>query len=458
MKGGTLPVLLTIALLAGCARSDVPAPVAGYEIATARRGTLALVVDAAGIIEPVSTVELKSKASGEVLEIRAETGDTVKRGALLVRIDLRTPRNLLAQAEAQLNAAHAQRSTARSQLERGKTLLASQWINQAEYDQLDLAVANAEAAVVAARVEVENARIALEDTEVRAPSDGTVLSKLVEVGQVISSPKTDVGGGTLLLSMADLRQVLVRALVDETDVGKLAAGQPARIEVASYPGQTFSGTIEKIEPQAIVDQNVTMFPVLVALPNPDGRLRPGMNVEVSFDAARREDALTVPVAALRTDRDLASTAQLLGRPEEELAAQLGRQGADRAPPAEAASRLGGNYWVVLRGGNGWTTRRVTTGLTDLDRVEILDGLAEGDQVALLPSSGLIESQQQIKDFMQQRGGIPASRSAPKVPRRLPRPAERRATDEAGACRKYFGWRSARSRPTRFAPCSPCSGS
>ena len=126
----------------------------------------ALTVDAAGIIEPVSTVELKSKASGEVLEIGAETGDTVKRGALLVRIDPRTPRNLLAQAEAQLNAAQAQRSTARSQLERGKTLLASQWINQAEYDQLDLAVANAEAAVVAARVEVENARIALEDTEV----------------------------------------------------------------------------------------------------------------------------------------------------------------------------------------------------------------------------------------------------------------------------------------------------
>ena len=406
MNRGTLLLLLAITLLAGCARSDEPAAVAAYELATAELGTLALTVDAAGIIEPVSTVELKSKASGEVLEIGAETGDTVKRGALLVRIDPRTPRNLLAQAEAQLNAAQAQRSTARSQLERGKTLLASQWINQAEYDQLDLAVANAEAAVVAARVEVENARIALEDTEVRAPSDGTVLSKLVEVGQVISSPKTDVGGGTLLLSMADLRQVLVRALVDETDVGKLAAGQRARIEVASYPGQMFSGTIEKIEPQAIVEQNVTMFPVLVALPNPDGRLRPGMNVEVSFDAARRENALTVPVAALRSDRDLATTAQLLGRPEQELAAQLGSASADRAPPDEAASRLGGNYWVVLRQGADWTARRVSTGLTDLDRVEILSGLAEGDEVALLPSSGLTESQEQIKDFIQRRGGIP----------------------------------------------------
>ena len=174
------PVLLAVALLAGCARSGAPVPVAEYELATAERGSLALTVEAAGVIEPVSTVELKSKASGEILEIGAETGDTVRRGALLVRIDPRTPRNRVAQAESQLNAAQAQRSTARSQLERGRTLLASKWINQSEFDQLELAVANAEAAVVGARVDVENARIALEDTEVRAPSDGTILSKRVE--------------------------------------------------------------------------------------------------------------------------------------------------------------------------------------------------------------------------------------------------------------------------------------
>ena len=181
----------------GCARS-APLPATEYELATAERGPLALIVEAAGVIEPLSTVELKSKASGEILEIGADTGDTVKRGALLVRIDPRTPRNRLAQAEAQLNAAQAERSTT-GQLERGKTLLASQWINQSEFDQLELAVANAEAAVVETRVDVENARIALEDTEVRAPADGTILTKIVEVGQVISSPTTDVGGGTPLL-------------------------------------------------------------------------------------------------------------------------------------------------------------------------------------------------------------------------------------------------------------------
>ena len=164
---------------------------------------------------------------------------------------------------------------------------------------------------------------------------------------MISSPTTDVGGGTALLQMADLSHVRVRALVDETDVGKLAAGQPARISVASFPGLTFAGSIEKIEPQAIVDQNVTLFPVLVALPNPDGRLRPGMNVEASFDAARREDVLTVPVAALRTDRDLASTAKLLGRPEQELAAEVGRTN-EAAEPARMRRRA----WA---GSTGWSS-------------------------------------------------------------------------------------------------------
>ena len=412
MNRRILPVVFAAALLAGCARSGAPAPVAEYELATAERGVLALVVEAAGVIEPVSPVDLKSKASGEILEIGAETGDRVRRGALLVRIDPRTPRNRLAQAESQLNAAQAQRSTAKSQLDRGRTLLASQWINQSEYDQLELAVANTEAAVVAARVDVENARIALEDTEVRAPADGTILSKSVEVGQVISSPTTDVGGGTLLLRMADLSHVRVRALVDETDVGKLAAGQPARISVASFPGLTFAGSIEKIEPQAIVDQNVTLFPVLVALPNPDGRLRPGMNVEASFDAARREEVLTVPMAALRTDRDLASTARLLGRPEQELAAEVSQAQSGRGSGIDAASRLGGQYWVVVRRGEGWAATRVVTGLTDLDRVEVVEGLAEGDQVALLPSSGLTESQDQMKEFMRRRGGIPGITQRP----------------------------------------------
>jgi HlyD family secretion protein len=399
-------------LLAGC-ESRGPEPVASqYETSAAERRSLVLVVEAAGVIEPVRTVEIKSKASGEILELGADTGDTVAAGALLARIDPRTPRNRFDQAVAQANAAKATLANARSQLERGRKLLENKWINPADYDLLVLGAATAEAEVVAAKVAVENARIALDDTEVRAPETGTILVKRVERGQVISSPTQDVGGGTLLMTMADLGQVRVRTRVDETDIGKLVPGMEARISVASFPGKRFTGTIEKIEPQATVEQNVTLFPVLIALPNEDRLLRPGMNVEARFEVARTESALTVPVTALRTERDIATTAGLIGLEEPSLRARLAEAGLDTDPDAgrsarESASSLRGSFWVVAdRGGGVLEPVPVETGVTDLDRVEIVSGLGEGDQVLVLPSSSLLETQERLQNFMRGRGGIP----------------------------------------------------
>jgi HlyD family secretion protein len=140
--------------------------------------------------------------------------------------------------------------------------------------------ANAKAEVVSAQVDVENAKIQLEDTDVRAPISGTIIEKDVERGQVISSPTKDVGGGTVLLKMADLNLVQVKTLVDETDIGKIQPGLRASITVDAYPNHPFDGSVLKIEPQATVVQNVTMFPVLVRIENREGLLRPGMNTEV----------------------------------------------------------------------------------------------------------------------------------------------------------------------------------
>jgi HlyD family secretion protein len=411
-----------VCLLGACGGREPAAP--DYESATVERRPLAVVVEGAGVIEPVSTVEVKSKASGEILELGADTGDTVKAGDLLVRIDPRTPQNRVAQAEAELNAARARRATAASQLARGDKLLAQAWINQAEHEALALEVANTRAEVVAAEVALENARIALEDTDVRAPSAGTILTKLVERGQVISSPTQDVGGGTLLLTMADLGAVRARVRVDETDIGKLAPGLPAHVAVAAYPGRKFDGVIEKIEPQAIVEQNVTMFAVLISVANEDGLLRPGMNVEAVFDVLRREAALTVPVMALRTARDVETTATLLGIGADELRGQLataggaagdaatrspGRGGGRAVPGAgsrAAALQLGGGLWVVALRDGRRVAVPVETGVTDLDRVEITGGLSEGERVLVLPSASLVETQQQLQDFASRRGGIP----------------------------------------------------
>ena len=403
--------LMVALLLAGCG-SGAPEPAASqYETATVERRSLVLVVEAAGAIEPVRTVELKSKASGEILELGADTGDTVQAGAMLVRIDPRTPRNRLDQATAQLSAAQAKLTNARSQLGRGQQLLENAWINPADYDKLVLDAATAESEVVAAKVAVENARIALDDTEVRAPVAGTILSKRVERGQVISSPTQDVGGGTLLMTMADLDEVRVRTRVDETDIGKLVPGMEAHISVASFPGKSFAGTIEKIEPQATVDQNVTLFPVLISLPNAEHLLLPGMNVEARFEVARRDDALTIPVTALRTERDVATTAGIIGVDEETMRARLAATGSggepdERRSARESAASLRGGFWVVASRQGVLETVPVATGVTDLDRVEVASGLAEGDVVLVLPSSSLLETQERLQNFMRSRGGIP----------------------------------------------------
>src|SRR5690606_11892304 len=122
-------------------------------------------------------------------------------------------------------------------------------------------------------------------------------------------------GGTPLMLMADLAQMQVRTLVDETDIGRIRPGQGARVLVEAYPGRVFAGEVLKIEPQAVVDQNVTMFPVLVLLDNRDRLLNPGMNAEVQVEIARREDVVTVPNAAIVGPRDLVAAGAVLGLSE-----------------------------------------------------------------------------------------------------------------------------------------------
>lgn len=410
---------LFVALLAACGDGEPPAP--NYESATVTRGDLEVTVEASGTIEPIADVEVKSKASGEILALEAEIGDTVEAGTLLVRIDPRTPRNLVDQAQAELNAARQREKTALTQLERGEKLRENAWINQSELETLELEVANTRAAAVAARVTLENARIELEDTEVRAPASGTILTRLVERGQVISSPTRDVGGGTVILTMADLTHVRARVRVDETDIGKLEAGVPARIQVAAFPGREFEGTVEKIEPQAVVDQNVTLFAVLINVANEDGLLRPGMNVDATFNVAERSGVLILPVMALRATRDIDATAQILGLDAEALRAEVGagEGGARTRRPGQggtgargSALGLGRGLWVVVVKEGRETPTPVETGVTDLDRVEITGGLGEGDEVLLLPTASLVEIQQQIQDVASRRGGIPGLTQQP----------------------------------------------
>jgi HlyD family secretion protein len=301
---------------------DQPEAAPTYQVVAITERDIVVTASAAGSVEPIQTVEVKSKASGEITEVAVEVGDNVERGDLLVRVDQRIPRNAVVQAEADLEVARAELSNAESQLNRSQQLFETQAITEQEFETARLAHASARARLVRAERTLEDARIAFEDTEVRAASSGTILSRQVEVGTVIQSASSGVGGGAILLTMANLETVQVRTLVDETDIGKISAGLPTAIRVDAYPNQPFQGEVLKIEPQSLVEQNVTMFPVLIRIPNVGARLRPGMNAEVEISIGRREGVPAVPNSALRTRSDVGSAAQVLGLPVETVQAQL----------------------------------------------------------------------------------------------------------------------------------------
>ncbi|HLF10217.1 MAG TPA: efflux RND transporter periplasmic adaptor subunit, partial [Gammaproteobacteria bacterium] len=325
------------AILLGCeVEPDSVAPL--YDSAPVETRNIEVTVDAAGVIEPESTVEVKSKASGEVLAVHGDTGDVIAAGSLLVEIDKRTPRNRLAETEAALVAAQARRQIAETQMKRAETLFNTKTLTQAEYEQTQLEFANSVSQVVSTQVAVENARITLDDTDVRAPITGTIIEKTVEPGIVITSPTQAVSGGTVLMKMADLSRVQVRTRVDETDIGKIQPGMATRVTVAAYPNQPFEGEVLKIEPQAILEQNVTMFAVLITIVNRGGLLKPGMNAEVQIRIANREGVAAVPTTALRADSDIPLTAAMLGLDEAELRRQLQPQGAAAASAKPSDSR------------------------------------------------------------------------------------------------------------------------
>jgi HlyD family secretion protein len=383
-----------------------------YETLPVTKRDIVVAVEAAGQIEPAVTVELKSKASGEILAVEGETGQVVPAGTLLVQIDKRQPRNAVAQAEAQLEAAKARRSIAEAQARRAEKLLKERIINDVDFEQAQLEAANAKAEVVRAQVALENARIQLDDTDVRAPITGTIIEKLVEKGQVISSPIMDVGGGSLLLKMADLTTVQVKTLVDETDIGKIRPGLPATVKVTAFPNQPFAGTVLKIEPLAVAEQTVTTFAVRIVLDNANGLLKPGMNADVDILVAERRGVLAVPMGALRTDRDIATSAQLLGLDAEQVRQQLAATSGAGTPPASDIDadgyRYESRYWVFVQRDGRPVAQRVTTGLTDLDYSEVISGLQENDAVYILPSSGLVENQQRFQERMRNMMGMPGT--------------------------------------------------
>lgn len=304
-----------------------------YEAVPVERRDIVVTASASGVMQPILTLSVKSKAWGEIIEMPVQTGDEVTKGQLLARIDPRIPQQNLTQAQAALDKARAALETATAQLRRSEALYQTQSIAETEYESSRLAHATAEAAVVSAEAALQTAKDAMEDTQVRAPITGSILEIDAVLRTVISSPT--LGGGTVILKMANLDTVQDSAMVAETDIGRVQPGLPVTITVDAFPNRNFEGTVQKIGPQALVVQNVTTFPVFVNIPNPGHLLKPGMNTQVRIHTGRRDGVLAVPYAALRTQRDVSSGAAVLGLDAQVVEQQLAAATAAAAPQRPA---------------------------------------------------------------------------------------------------------------------------
>lgn len=451
-KALALGVLLAgSGVLAACGGSPEAAADTAPETAAVEQRDLDVAVEAAGVVEPIRVVEVKSKASGEILALHVETGDMVARGALLAEIDPRDVSNALAQAEADLSVARVSIATTSAERRRMQELREAQVATQQEFEAAVQQAANAQAQLVRAQTNLELARQRSGDVTIRAPIAGTVIERTSETGQIIASATSNVSGGTTLLKMADLSEVQVRAKVDETDLGQVKPGQTARVSVESYPGRTFTGTVLKVEPQAVVEQNVTLFPVLVRLDNREGLLRPGMNANVQVQVVRRPGAVVVPNGAVVGVRDAGTAAEALGLDAEAVQASLRPAGAagaagaspecralmqkvreaggpsgladeDRAKMRECRVAAGGGERsgrggaqgggagatrpgvLFVEGAKGPEARRVTLGVSDWEYTEVLGGVKPGEEVRLMSATRLKQEQEQMTERMRQRAG------------------------------------------------------
>mgnify|MGYP005837246923 CR=1 FL=1 len=214
-------------------------------------------------------------------------------------------------------------------------------------------IRSAEAQVVRSVAQVDNAKVQLDYTTVRAPRAGVVLARYVEAGTIITSGRSSfagTGAGTSIVQLGDLSRMFVLASVDETDIAQVEVGQKVDITFDSYADEIFEGTVKRIDPQTVVEQNVTVVPVTVEVDMPDARLKPGMNATCDFIVERKDDVLVVPTEAVRDQE--------------------------------------GSYFVTVLKGGKQIERKIEVGISGDENTEVVRGLRLGEVVV----TSIIEQQ------------------------------------------------------------------
>jgi HlyD family secretion protein len=358
------------------------------KLAKVEKGDLAKSVVATGKIEPITKVEIKSKASGIVKKLLVDAGDSVKTGQILAELDKEEIQARVREARAALEAAEANRRAADADMERARVdaqgpdvpLLLRAYeraqemaregvVSQANLDDAQKAyelsvnkrdmaraqlvvsrakVAQAQAQVQQARANLERAEEEFRNSTLIAPMDGTALSRNVEVGDAVSSILVLGSSATLVMTIGDTREVYVKGKVDESDIGKVFMDQPARIKVESFKDKTFNGKVTKISPLGVEKDNVTTFEVRVSIDNATGELKAAMTANAEILLEEHKGVLMIPEGAIMYDKDRNASVEVPDK----------------------------------KGKDGKRKLAVKIGISNGAKTEVLEGLKENDQVVL----------------------------------------------------------------------------
>jgi HlyD family secretion protein len=377
-----------LAVVAYSAKSHGKSNIDPSRLAAVERGDLARSVVATGRIEPVSKVEIKSKANGIIKELKVDVGDLVSDGQILAELDkdnleaqLRQARAALLSSEANLKAAVAQLEKnkieaegpdvpfARRNKERADRLNKDGLITQQALDDarsaLDMAVnrqnaassqlsisqariAQAKADVAQAQANVDRAQEELSYSTIRSPIRGMVLSRDVEVGSPVSSILNMGAQATSVMVLGDISQVFVRGKVDEADIGMVRLNQSARIKVETFKDKQFEGRVTRISPLGVEKDNVISFEVRVSINNPGGELRANMTANAEIVLEEHKGTLIVPESCIIYDAQHKAWV--------EVASNVARTGRERKP--------------------------IKVGVSNGTKTEVLEGVALGEKVVL----------------------------------------------------------------------------
>lgn len=370
--------LLSGVLIAGCKQEAAQA--LALPTAQVARGDIDVRVRATGVVETIDPVEIKSKAGGSIVQLPVEVGSVVQAKGLLAQIDPRDVKNKFEQAVADDVVSYAGLERAMRDQARKDSLFARKVITASEHDSTRSSIAAARADMVSKRASLDLARQGLEDASIEAPISGTVVSRPVSMGSIVT-PATGQAAGTTLMTVANLGRVRMRVTIDEVEMGNVRVGQSATVAVDAFPDHSFNGVIEKVEPQAVVSQGVTFFPVQITIDNRDGLLMPGMSGEVTIKAADLKNVVQVPIDAIRQTSELAPVARMFGIPVDSI---IGQMRADLVS-TEGATAIPGRYVIIAKPDSTFEMRLVRLGPTDLRVQQIVDGVKEGDKVVLLGS-------------------------------------------------------------------------